>query len=127
MIDVTAVSYLRETNKWTEDGDRLVVADWHVTATAASGRRFMLRHSFHGAVFVSEEGFAFSGQVTDRENEAKATALAAKIQAAFDAGRKINPEHWDEIEPCYGSEAWIAADAGGFFAWEEKRREMEGY
>jgi len=125
MTEVLAVSFLRETSGWTEDGERAVVADWHVVATSPSGRRFTLRHSFNGKTIVSEEGFAMEARMTDRDNEAKATALAAKIQAAVNAGRKINPEHWNEIDPCYGSEAYTAADVGGFFAWDEKRREME--
>jgi len=38
-------------------------------------------------------------------------ALAAKVNARLAAGGKLNPAHWDECSPAYGSEAYISSGA----------------
>ncbi len=35
------------------------------------------------------------------------------IEKHLSAGGSLNPDHWNEIEPVYGSEAWQVADRMG--------------
>ena len=50
-----------------------------------------------------------------------AEAFTARIQARG----TINEAHWREIEGAYGSEAYQAQDAGGYFAWKERAADEE--
>jgi|TARA_Y100000034_G_scaffold21482_1_gene24699 hypothetical protein len=48
-----------------------------------------------------------------------AERFAKRVQAHIDAGGKLNLEHWYEVDPCYGSAAYV--DQGT----EERVREWE--
>lgn len=125
MFTVSTRSELQETSYWTEDGERCVRENWYVVIEADNGQRWMLNHTFVGSVHKTEEGFYFSG--SGKQQEADAEKVASRIRAAFDAGRQPDLQHWTEIDPCYGSQAYQELDRTGWFAYEEKRREMEGY
>lgn len=38
---------------------------------------------------------------------ARLDTLVAHMQRAVDNGRKLDPQHWIESRPCYGSEAYV--------------------
>lgn len=68
-----------------------------------SGRRLALKTSTEITQELHEQQ-----AVRERQNR---RILA--IEQHLKAGGSLNPEHWKEIEPAYGSEAWIVADQAG--------------
>lgn len=72
--------------------ERLV---YYVLAEGPTGRRFA-----HFKTYYSE---------------AEAMPLLRVIEQAYAAGRPIDTNHWQEIDPAYGSEAYQALDAEKFF------------
>lgn len=59
---------------------------YQVTVTAENGRRWIHDHSF--------------------DTFEDAEKLAARVDAALEAGRKLRHKHWSEIDPAYGSEEY---------------------
>lgn len=43
-----------------------------------------------------------------------------KIKNHLAGGGKLNPELWEEIDPCYGSQRYVDLDSTGFFYRREK-------
>lgn len=100
-----------------EDGSEYTASVFYITATAADGRRFAHDHRFHSAEAFSgyeSDGEWYAGISSFREEAlAKAEALLARMMAAQATGRWTSPvdrEHWYEIDPVYGSEAYIGAE-----------------
>jgi hypothetical protein len=78
---------------------------YHVIAEEADGRRWV-----HEVRFDSHpHALAFCNQVTK----------------AVGAGRELNFDHWHEMDPAYGSEAYQELAAEGVFVLAEKRQEEE--
>jgi hypothetical protein len=70
-----------------------------VVAEAASGRRWQHDHAF---TTTSMNGDGGCGERAER--------LRARIERAYASGRKLNPRHWREVDPAYGSDAYVAQD-----------------
>lgn len=68
-----------------------------------SGRRLALKTSSELTTELHEQQ-----AVREKQNR---RILA--IEKHLAAGGSLNPEHWNEIEPAYGSEAWIVAEEAG--------------
>lgn len=68
-----------------------------------SGRRIALKTS-------SEITHELHEQQAVREKQNRRILAIEKLLAA---GGSLNPEHWNEIEPVYGSKAWQLADRMG--------------
>jgi hypothetical protein len=84
---------------------------FYVVAEAPTGRRWAHDHSF---VTTSMNG---DGGCANRSE-----ALRARIERAYAAGRKLDQRHWREIDPCYGSEAYVEQDVERH-RWEREREE----
>lgn len=82
-------------NGYSEDGEQLTKLVYFVVAEADNGARIAHRYSF--------------------DNEADAEKLCKRIRYAFGYGRPLNLDHWDEIDPAYGSEAYQVLDNQRFF------------
>lgn len=121
IVSIEAISLIREGRGYTEDGFRVLVTDWMVRATFDGGRRFTLNHVFSGKEVMTEEGFTFQAETTYKDNERQANALAARIWNAVLAGVELNMDRWTEVDPVYGSEAYIAKDRAGWFYHRERR------
>ena len=94
-----------------EDGQPAVGETFYVVATAGNGRRWAHSHWFDKHGMVDYEEGRFSG-IIDSGAEAKAEALRTTIA---NSGKLLNPDHWSEIDPMYGSEAYQRLDATKFF------------
>jgi hypothetical protein len=120
MFEVSAVSDLFNAGP-TEDGREFHAELYYVQAEAADGRRFAHFATFKGAERV-EDGE--TGCVYFEDNReaasAKAEALAAKVRTHLETGGKLDPAHWREVDPAYGSDAYAELDAVGFFKAREK-------
>ena len=92
----------------TEDGTPFIGEVYYVEIENEDGRRFRHDSSFSGVeVMVDEyEGGTYFG---DRREQAtaKAERLAARVNASFKAGRGVDFDLWSEVDPAYGSDAYI--------------------
>lgn len=102
----------------TEDGFDFTAEVYFVTATDARGNRWR-----HGTVFPGcrvardDEGYDHFADIREGAM-AEAKRLVSRIEAA---GGKINPQHWREDCPVYGSAAYI--EYGAQDDWMEEQRE----
>lgn len=68
-----------------------------------SGRRLALTTSVELATELSQHQ-----EIRERQNRRILT-----IENHLNSGGSLNPEHWKEIEPAYGSQAWNVAEQAG--------------
>ena len=93
------------------DGHPFIAEQFYVVIENAAGKRFRHQAIFNGTqeVVCPESGDAYFPDLR-AEASAKADRLAARVNAALDAGQFISPTFWDEIDPAYGSDEY--ADQG---------------
>jgi hypothetical protein len=107
--------YVYSLGRHDEDGEERFAKGYTVVAEGKSGERFAHTHSFRGTNVNHEH-----------EMEAAAGRLMARVQAAQKAGSWKGPvdnENWVPMEPCYGSEAYVAGNWEAYNAYLEKREE----
>ena len=90
------------------DGHPFIAEKYYVLIENAAGRRFRHEKSFAGAEVVECEE---TGEVNfaDIRETAKAIVeeLAAKVNAALASGKALTSSCWFEVDPAYGSDAYI--------------------
>jgi len=90
------------------DGHPFIAEKYYVLIENATGRRFRHEKSFAGAEVVECEE---TGEVNfaDIRETAKAIVeeLAAKVNAALASGKALTSSCWFEVDPAYGSDAYI--------------------
>ncbi|MBM3596428.1 MAG: hypothetical protein FJX31_11880 [Alphaproteobacteria bacterium] len=84
---------------------------FYVVAEAANGRRWQHQHSFITASMNGDGGCA-----------ARAEKLRVRIADAYAAGRRLDTQHWVEIDPAYGSDAYVEQDVDAH-RWAREREE----
>ena len=101
------------------DGHPFIAEKYYVLIENAAGRRFRHGKSFAGAEVVKCEE---TGEVNfaDIRETAKAIVedLAAKVNAALASGKALTASCWFEVDPAYGSDAYIdqGTESKRFFA-----------
>lgn len=99
-VEVTEEAYVAGL---TEDGHPFTAPRYRVATYSASGRCWLHRTTFDGAVAgFDEDGWPTFADVR-ADAKAKASRLAARVAAALAAGRALTAAHWDEGRPAYGS------------------------
>ena len=90
------------------DGHPFIAEKYYVLIENAAGRRFRHEKSFAGAEVVECEETGETNFADIRET-AKTIAedLAAKVNAALSAGKPLTVSCWFEVDPAYGSDAYI--------------------
>jgi hypothetical protein len=90
------------------DGRPFIAEQFYVLIENAAGKRFRHQAIFNGTeqVICEETGDAFFPDLR-AEASAKAERLAARVNAALEAGKFISPTFWDEIDPAYGSDEYV--------------------
>jgi len=74
------------------------------------GNRWSHDYTFRLSEFIKKaEGDTFKGREL---LELTVEKLCDKMKLHLQNGGKLNPDHWEEDEPCYGSDAYC--DAYGF-------------
>jgi hypothetical protein len=75
----------------------------------AAGRRFRHNKSFAGVEVIQCEETGETG-FKDLRNEVMATVedLAAKVNATLAAGKPLTAACWSEVDPAYGSDAYVS-------------------
>ena len=90
------------------DGHPFIAEKYYVLIENAAGRRFRHNAIFNGTKQVVCED---TGEVNfadlREEASAKADRLAARVNAALAAGGKLDAGLWEEVDPAYGSDAYI--------------------
>lgn len=113
----------------SEDGESVTALAYYVVSEKPNGFRLAHEHRFIDTRKVWDEEYGLFAYIRDdgkaQRNAEKLRRLCEERQAA---GGNFDPELWDEIDPAYGSEAWIAKDAEdprGFFAVRERMEDNE--
>ena len=104
------------------DGHPFIAERFYVFLTNDYGTR--LRHvvGFNGTErLVCEDTGEFCFSDLREEARAKADRLAARVNAAFQAGRAMDSSCWCEVDPAYGSDAYVSqgTEAQRFFAEQQ--------
>lgn len=91
------------------DGHPFIAEQYFVIIENAAGRRFRHTAAFNGTEqLVCEETGDSRFPDLRKEAFAKAERLAARVNAAFAAGRDVNWTYWGEVDPVYGSDEYIS-------------------
>ena len=90
------------------DGHPFIAECFYVLMEDATGRRFRHNAIFNGTkqVVCEETGDACFPDLRE-EASAKADRLAARVNAALAAGAKLDADLWEEVDPAYGSDAYV--------------------
>ncbi|UTU07700.1 hypothetical protein CcrC1_gp508 [Caulobacter phage C1] len=112
-----------------ECGDPLLGRVFYVVVEDQNGARIAHDRCFYDHRRVTDEdGFAFWQALSYEDvaaEEAKAKALAAKIESHLARGGALDPEHWRDIDPCYGSKAYADLDRFGYFLAKERAADRD--
>ena len=104
---------LVETGQWTEDCEREIARCFYLVARARDGAQW--RHDHSMIVFrVNEDRAAL-----------RMERLCAQVTEHVAAGGRLDPNHWEPMDPAYGSEAYADLDAVGYFAAAERQRDRD--
>ena len=104
----------------TEDGQDFVADRFYVMVEAPNGQRWVHGASFDSTKqeFDDEDGFPYFPDFRIEAKE-KAEALADKVRAYVTAKGLLDLDHWHEVDPAYGSDAYQEKDSWGYFKQRE--------
>jgi len=87
-----------------------IFESFFVQFVTSKGRRFRHEVSYPAAELVNDpEDGPYYRRVWDAADRAE--AFAGRVRARLAAGGKLNVDHWVEVDPVYGSDAYIAFEA----------------
>ena len=92
---------------FTEDGEPDLARLFYLVARDARGAQWAHDYSRR------------AHRVTEDAAAAAMDTLCAKVAAHVARGGRLDPAHWIEIDPAYGSEAYQSLDAIGYFRAQE--------
>jgi hypothetical protein len=98
---IARVGYNPEMADMSNPRGEIYAERWVVWAEKPCGRRWQHERSFAG--------------------QHEAQRLLDRIEAAHRGGRRLNLDHWVEIDPAYGSDAYVSQGIEGQRAAEERR------
>lgn len=103
------------------DGHPFIADQYYVLIENAAGRRFRHVATFNGTeqVICEETGDACFPDLRE-EAFAKAERLAARVNAAFAAGKDVDWTYWGEVDPAYGSDEFISQGTEAQRAFADK-------
>lgn len=103
------------------DGHPFIAEQYYVVIENAAGRRFRHTATFNGTEqLVCEETGDSCFSDLRKEASAKAERLAARVNAAFAAGKDVDWTYWGEVDPAYGSDGFISQGTEAQRAFAEK-------
>lgn len=101
----------------TEDGHDFTAELYYVVAEDARGNRWRHETNFPGAdAQRDEDGFWHFGDVRETAQK-RAERLLARVERVG----QINPAHWRDMRPAYGSAAYV--QYGQFDDWCDEQQE----
>lgn len=120
-LNVVLVSDLFNVGR-QEDGVPFVGERYFAELEDSTGRRWRHRVSADGAVNLGldEDGYGPYFQDTRAEATARIGKLVARVAAHLAAGGKVDFDHWYEVDPAYGSDAYVGQGIEARRVWEER-------
>ena len=90
------------------DGHPFIAECFYVLVENDAGRRFRHAVTFQGTerLVCEETGDACFPDLR-AEASAKAERLAARVNAALEAGVALDSDRWEEVDPAYGSDEYV--------------------
>lgn len=92
------------------DGHPFIAEQFYVVVENEAGRRFHHQVTFNGAEVICNEDTdgetVFFADVR-KEASAKAERLAQRVNAALVDGVSLDSDCWYEVDPAYGSDAYV--------------------
>jgi hypothetical protein len=90
------------------DGQPFIAEQFYVIIENEAGRRFRHQAIFNGTqeVVCPETGESYFPDLREQAIS-KAHKLAIRVNATLKAGKFLSPTFWDEIDPAYGSDAYV--------------------
>ena len=90
------------------DGHPFIAEQYYVVIENQAGRRFRHTTTFNGTqeVVCPESGESYFPDLR-QQAISKAHKLAVRVNEALKAGKFLSPTFWDEIDPAYGSDAYV--------------------
>ena len=104
------------------DGHPFIADCYYVLVENEAGRRFRHNATFRGAEsLICEETGEVNFADLREEASGKADRLAARVNAALQAGRALDSACWYEVDPAYGSDEYVSqgTEAQRFFAEQQ--------
>ena len=105
------------------DGHAYFADQFYVLIENEAGRRFRHQVIFNGAEVICNEDT--DGEVVFMDVRpaalAKAEALAARVNAAIQAGVALDSSRWDEVDAGYGSDAYISQGIEASRAFQDRQ------
>ena len=90
------------------DGHPFIAEKYYVLIENAAGRRFRHRKSFAGVEVVQCEETGKTNFADIRQDVvATVEELAARVNVALSLGKALTTSCWFEVDPAYGSDAYI--------------------
>ena len=104
------------------DGRPFIADSFYVVVENEAGRRFRHAVTFNGTqqVFCEETGDVCFPDFRE-EASAKAERLAARVNSALASGKALAPTFWDEVDPVYGSDEYVAQGTEAKRVFAEKQ------
>lgn len=99
---------------WTEDGEADIASRFYLVVRADNGAQ--VAHDYSRTASGGNSRVMAMSDLDD---------LRDRVQRHLDSGGALDRDHWGEIDPAYGSEAYQALDAGGYFWAHEVLREVD--
>lgn len=106
----------------TCDGHPFVAEAYYVVIENDRGRRFRHATTWCGTerMVCEETGEPYFPDHRE-ESRAKAERLCARVNAALVAGDDLDRFYWDEVDPAYGSDEYIAQGTEAERAFAERQ------
>jgi hypothetical protein len=103
------------------DGHPFIAEQSYVMIENEAGRRFRHTAIFNGTqeVVCEESGDSYFPDLR-QEATAKAERLAARVNAAFAAGKDVDWTYWGEVDPAYGSDEYVSQGTEAKRVFDEK-------
>ena len=107
---------LYDTHTRTEDGNPVYGELWNVIVENDYGERVVNNEAdfrdlkkYDGPSLVDSEGYPdfTPPYVHDPEGIKRAERFAKRVQASLDKGGTIDRDYWHDVEPRYGSQAYV--------------------
>jgi len=105
-LEIGVRSELAVIGRCPEEGTPIHAEFFDVIVETADGRRWARGASYANREWLRDDEHEFGGFFAWVDGEQAANRLAKRIEAAD----QIDLTHWHEIDPCYGSAAYIAQD-----------------
>jgi hypothetical protein len=105
------------------DGQPYIAEQFYVVIEDEAGNRFNHQVTFNGAEVICNEDT--DGEVVfmdvRTEASAKAEALAARVNAAIQAGVALDSSRWNEVDAAYGSDAYVSKGTEASRAFQDRQ------